>query len=187
MAWVYLRRSLVNIMEVLEGWSSTQPHVLASHTQTNMMCKETSIQKRTTISKGFLIYSISYFLSKHAVVNITRQFGSSKSVYKTGIKVQHQIILYHCQPLCHQHVALCPWFVETAIVDDQTKKLVLEKSPLKFTTVERVGEAFELAVKEQRWEEIKSIEGFFVSTAYWRGNNSLYLWKEQEIKIVEEV
>ena len=35
----------------------------------------------------FFIFSISYFLSKHAVVNITRQFGSSKSVYKTGIKV----------------------------------------------------------------------------------------------------
>jgi len=78
--------------------------------------------------------TISYFLSKNAVVNITQDFGSSRSVYKTGIK----------------HVALCPWFVETAIVDEQTKKLVLEKSPLKFTTVGRVGEAFELAVKEQR-------------------------------------
>ena len=94
--------------------------------------------------------------------------------------VKHWTIWYHCQLLCHQHVALCPWFVETAIVDDQTKKLVLEKSPLKFTTVERVGEAFELAVKEQRLEEIKSIEGFSLETTYWMGNNDIYL-KEQEI------
>ena len=55
----------------------------------------------------------------------------------------YQIILYL------QHVALCPWFVETAIVDDDTKDIVLKKSPLKFTTKERVGDAFELGVVEQ--------------------------------------
>ena len=51
-----------------------------------------------------------------------------------------------------QHVALCPWFAETAIVDQTTKKMVMAKSPIKFVSVERVGEAFELAAKEQRYE-----------------------------------
>ena len=73
-------------------------------------------------------------MSKHAVVALTKHFGGAKVVYKTGIK----------------HVALCPWFAETAIVDDDTKDLVLKKSPLKFVPVERVGEAFEMGVTEQR-------------------------------------
>ena len=79
-------------------------------------------------------FRISYWLSKHAVVALTKHFGGAKVVYKTGIK----------------HVALCPWFAPTAIVDDETKDLVLKKSPLKFVSVERVGEAFEMGVTEQR-------------------------------------
>ena len=51
-----------------------------------------------------------------------------------------------------QHVALCPWFAETAIVDQTTKEMVMAKSPIKFVSVERVGEAFELAAKEQRYQ-----------------------------------
>ena len=52
-----------------------------------------------------------------------------------------------------QHVALCPWFAETAIVDQTTKDMVMAKSPIKFVSVERVGEAFELAAKEQRYDK----------------------------------
>lgn len=78
--------------------------------------------------------SLAYWVSKHAVVTITRNLGGPAIVRKTGIK----------------HVALCPWFAETAIVDPHTKDMVMKKSPLKFVTVERVGEAFELAAKEQR-------------------------------------
>lgn len=78
--------------------------------------------------------SLAYWISKHAVVTITRNLGGQKIVRKTGIK----------------HVALCPWFAETAIVDQTTKDMVMAKSPIKFVSVERVGEAFELAAKEQR-------------------------------------
>jgi len=76
--------------------------------------------------------AISYWVAKCGVVSMTREFGRCE--YKTGIK----------------HVALCPWFAETAIVDPTTKDMVMKKSPLKFVSVDRVGEAFELAVKEQR-------------------------------------
>jgi len=76
--------------------------------------------------------AISYWVAKQGVVSMTREFGRNE--YKTGIK----------------HVAICPWFAETAIVDPTTKDLVMKKSPLKFVSVERVGDAFELAVKEQR-------------------------------------
>ena len=48
-------------------------------------------------------------------------------------------------------MALCPWFAETKIVDADTKDKVLKKSPLKFVSVDRVGEAFALAATEQRW------------------------------------
>ena len=152
MVWQYLRRSSAARMVELEVWSSTQHHVLVWLVLLDMMRK---FIKMTTIYASLTIYfsRISYFLSKNAVVNITQDFGSSRSVYKTGIKVICCLHMNNCHCHCfnYQHVALCPWFVETAIVDEQTKKLVLEKSPLKFTTVDRVGEAFELAVKEQRW------------------------------------
>ena len=58
----------------------------------------------------------------------------------------HYLVYYH-----PQHVALCPWFAETKIVDADTKDKVLKKSPLKFVGVDRVGEAFALAATEQRW------------------------------------
>ena len=58
-------------------------------------------------------------------------------------------------------MALCPWFAETAIVDPTTKDMVMKKSPLKFVSVKRVGEAFELAAKEQRyfdvWIEVNTV------------------------------
>ena len=60
--------------------------------------------------------------------------GDCKIVKKTGIK----------------HVALCPWFAETGIIDSSTKELVMKKSPLKFVSVEKVGEALQLAVEEQK-------------------------------------
>ena len=37
-------------------------------------------------------------------------------------------------------------------MDPHTKDMVMKKSPLKFVTVDRVGEAFELAAKEQRYQ-----------------------------------
>ena len=37
-------------------------------------------------------------------------------------------------------------------MDQTTKEMVMAKSPIKFVSVERVGEAFELAAKEQRYE-----------------------------------
>ena len=60
--------------------------------------------------------------------------GNYKVSKKTGVK----------------HVALCPWFAETGIIDSSTKELVLKKSPLKFVSVERVGDALQLAVEEQK-------------------------------------
>ena len=77
---------------------------------------------------------MSYWISKHSAVAITRTFGNSAVANKTGVK----------------HVALCPWFAETGIIDDTTRKTVMERSPLKFVPVERVGEALQLAVEEQR-------------------------------------
>ena len=49
-----------------------------------------------------------------------------------------------------KHVALCPWFAETGIIDPSTRDLVMKKSPLKFVSVEKVGEALQLAVEEQK-------------------------------------
>ena len=63
-----------------------------------------------------------------------------------------------------QHVALCPWFAETAIVDPHTKDMVMKKSPLKFVSVERVGEAFELAAKEQRYQKKKEATFQFLAS-----------------------
>ena len=43
-------------------------------------------------------FSISYQISKHAVVALTRSFGDAKVVRKTGIKVVviREIYSYHC-------------------------------------------------------------------------------------------
>ena len=60
--------------------------------------------------------------------------GNYKVAKKTGVK----------------HVALCPWFAETGIIDSSTKELVMKKSPLKFVSVEKVGEALQLAVEDQK-------------------------------------
>lgn len=77
---------------------------------------------------------MAYWISKHSVVAMTRTFGNSSVAKKTGVK----------------HVALCPWFAETGIIDPNTRKTVMERSPLKFVPVQKVGEALELAVKEQK-------------------------------------
>jgi len=78
--------------------------------------------------------AMAYWISKHSVVAMTRTFGNYKVAKKTGVK----------------HVALCPWFAETGIIDSSTKELVMKKSPLKFVSVEKVGEALQLAVEEQK-------------------------------------
>jgi len=78
--------------------------------------------------------AMAYWISKQSVVSMTRTFGNSSVAAKTGVK----------------HVALCPWFAETGIIDNNTRKTVMERSPLKFVPVERVGEALQLAVEEQR-------------------------------------
>jgi len=83
---------------------------------------------------GFDYKSLSYQVSKHAVVAATRSFGNEKVVRKTGIK----------------HVAICPWFAETGILDDNEKELVQKKSPWGFVPVEKVGEAFQQTVTDQR-------------------------------------
>lgn len=78
--------------------------------------------------------SISYQISKHAVVDLTRSYGGPKVAKKTGIK----------------HVALCPWFADTGILDGLDKSKIKKQAKLDFVTVERVGEAFEQVVKDQR-------------------------------------
>ena len=50
-----------------------------------------------------------------------------------------------------QHVALCPWFADTGILDGLDKSLIKKQVKLDFVTVERVGEAFEQVVKDQRY------------------------------------
>ena len=40
-------------------------------------------------------------------------------------------------------------------MDPTTKDMVMKKSPLKFVSVKRVGEAFELAAKEQRYFNVR--------------------------------
>ena len=49
-----------------------------------------------------------------------------------------------------QHVALCPWFADTGILDGLDKSKIKKQAKLDFVTVERVGEAFEQVVKDQR-------------------------------------
>jgi len=78
--------------------------------------------------------SISYQISKHGVVALTRSFGDPKVVRKTGIK----------------HVAICPWFAETGILDGIDKTKLRKQVKFEFVTVEMVGEAFEQVVKDQK-------------------------------------
>jgi len=84
---------------------------------------------------GFNQKNLSYQIAKHGVVAATKSFGNTKVVRKTGIK----------------HVAICPYFAKTAIlnglpdVDKMVKAL-----PFGMTTVERVGEAFQQIVMDQR-------------------------------------
>jgi len=78
--------------------------------------------------------SISYQISKHGVVALTRSFGNPKVVCKTGIK----------------HVAICPWFAETGILDGIDKTRLRKQVKFEFVTVEMVGEAFEQVVKDQK-------------------------------------
>lgn len=51
-----------------------------------------------------------------------------------------------------QHVGLCPWFSPTRIIDAPIKDEIKVNDflGLGLVPVERVGEAFELAVTEQR-------------------------------------
>jgi len=78
--------------------------------------------------------SISYQISKHGVVALTRSFGDPKVVRKTGIK----------------HVAICPWFAETGILDGIDKTRLRKQVKFEFVTVEMVGEAFEQVVRDQK-------------------------------------
>jgi len=78
--------------------------------------------------------SISYQISKHAVVALTRSFGDAKVVRKTGIK----------------HVAICPWFADTGILDGIDKSRLKKQVKFEFVTVEMVGEAFEQVVRDQK-------------------------------------
>ena len=105
--------------------------------------------------------SISYQISKHGVVAMTRSFGHPKVVKKTGIKVAHHHHHHHHGKSNHQekwsglrldwyhdcvesfswtsddqikshnhlhqyfaqHIAICPWFADTGILDgiDKTR------------------------------------------------------------------
>merc|ERR1712130_757887 len=78
--------------------------------------------------------SISYQISKHGGVALTRSFGNSKVVRKTGIK----------------HVAICPWFADTGILEGVDKDRLRKKVKFEFVTVEMVGEAFEQVVRDQK-------------------------------------
>jgi len=77
--------------------------------------------------------SISYQISKHGVVALTRSFGGHKVAKKTGIK----------------HVALCPWFADTGIMEGVDKDRLKKAVKFDFVTVEKVGEAFEQVVRDQ--------------------------------------
>jgi len=92
-----------------------------------------NIASMAGLSYGFDRNGISYQISKHAVVDATRSFASKVVVNKTGIK----------------HVAICPWFAETALLDGMDKNKIKEKVKFSFVSVERVGEAFETVVKDQ--------------------------------------
>jgi len=76
---------------------------------------------------------ISYVISKHGVVSATRSLGEPKLANKTGVK----------------YVGICPWFAETNILAgsdiEKLKKLAFD-----FVTVEKVGEAFEEVVNNQK-------------------------------------
>jgi len=78
--------------------------------------------------------SISYQISKHGVVALTRSFGDPKVVRKTGIK----------------HVAICPWFADTGILEGIDKTRLRKQVKFEFVTVEMVGEAFEQVVRDQK-------------------------------------
>jgi len=78
--------------------------------------------------------SISYQISKHGVVALTRSFGDPKVVRKTGIK----------------HVAICPWFADTGILEGIDKTRLKKQVKFEFVTVEMVGEAFEQVVRDQK-------------------------------------
>jgi len=78
--------------------------------------------------------SLAYQISKHGVVATTRSYGDEKVLRKTGIK----------------HVAICPWFAETAIIDGFDKEKMRKKLPWDFVPIERVGEAFHRTVTDQR-------------------------------------
>jgi len=84
---------------------------------------------------GFNQKNLSYQISKHGVVAATRSFGHNKVFRKTGIK----------------HVAICPYFAKTAILNglpDLDK--IIKALPFGMTTVGRVGEAFQQIVADQR-------------------------------------
>jgi len=96
-----------------------------------------------TASMAGILYGMdkdgsSYQISKHGVVAATRTFGNRKIVRKTGIK----------------HVALCPWFSPTSILDGSDKEQIAKKAPMGLVPVEKVGEAFQRMVKDQRSESL---------------------------------
>jgi len=94
--------------------------------------------------------SISYQISKHGVVALTRSFGNQKVVRKTGIK----------------HVAICPWFADTGILDGVDKNRLKKQVKFEFVTVEMVGEAFEQAVKDQKSGSLMMVMSGCLPTYY---------------------
>lgn len=83
---------------------------------------------------GFNQKNVSYQISKHGVVAATKSFGHKKVLKKTGIK----------------HAAICPYFAQTGILDGFDAEKIMKALPFGMTTVERVGEAFEQVVTDQR-------------------------------------
>jgi len=83
---------------------------------------------------GFNQNILSYQISKHGVVAATRSFGHQKVLRKTQIK----------------HVAICPYFANTAILDGFDADKIMKKLPFDALPVERVGEAFQQVVTDQR-------------------------------------
>lgn len=86
------------------------------------------------ITYGFDHKSLSYQISKHGVVAATRCFGHEKVFRKTGIK----------------HVAICPYFSNTTLLDGLPMDKMMKALPFDFLPIERVGEAFQQTVIDQR-------------------------------------
>ena len=117
--------------------------------------------------------SISYQISKHGVVALTRSFGGPKVANKTGIKVA--VFSRKESSLFPQHVALCPWFAETGIMEGVDKERLKKAVMFDFVTVERVGEAFEQVVRDQHSGSLMMIMSGCPLTYYPDITNALFM------------